>query len=286
MDDVPTRVPGLAGMNATRTSGVVLELAPGVSYAEGRLTDDVRGRSWPVNGPAATIIEALPASVGSLMATLRAQGVPDAVAQRHVRTFTQTLNARYLVNARQTAMQRVGFRVLQARALAAGQVVRVPFRHRRSSIDSSSYGRLLGSTLRSLLPVAVAMTGAAALVLIVLFALLGVRDVTFPVVLALAVGLGALLHETGHAFWLKGVPCAVTRRGLRPAVLHERVDGRRGVAVTAAGPAVGVLIGALVLVPAVLLRSDWLALFSIVSASQAAGFTCLSSDGRKLCAGP
>ena len=147
-----------------------------------------------------------------------------------------------------------------------------------------TYPRLIGSAARALAPAAARLSVLSAAVLSLVLAAFGVRDVTAAVVLGVSLGVGALVHEIGHALLLRGVPSAVTSHGPRPAVLHRHVPGRRGALVTAAGPMAGVLLGAALLVPAATFSLGWLALVAIVSASQAAGFTCLSADGRKLCA--
>ena len=269
-----------AGLAAIR-----IELAPGVSYDDGRISDAVRGKEWPVNGAAAAIVRRLPATLAELEVAVTATGIPAPVAREHVRRFVELLNRRYLVNARRPRGGLVREHVARLQvALLAGRWTGQPFPNRRATIDTSTYPRLIGSAARALAPAAARLSVLSTAVLSLVLAALGVRDLTAAVVLGVSLGVGALVHEIGHALLLRGVPSAVTSHGPRPAVLHRHVPGRRGALVTAAGPMAGVLLGAALLVPAATFSLGWLALVAIVSASQAAGFTCLSADGRKLCA--
>jgi hypothetical protein len=96
--------------------------------------------------------------------------------------------------------------------------------------------------------------------------------------IALAVGVGVLLHELGHAAALVRVPRGAVRRGLRPALVHPALRGMRALAVGVAGPLAPSLaaLGAIGV-------SRAAAPSCLPLAAHALALTIVSPDGRNAC---
>ena len=271
-------------MTASRAQA---SLAPGVTISDGRLHDPVRGRSWPLNDTGSRILAALPATVDEAARSLSdGTGRPLPRAQAQTAQFLALLNSRLLVNLPSNELHRARqLLTVTLPTLLAGRLVpAVHVVQRRTHLDTSSAVRILVGTVRGLAHPVLRMSVVAALGLSAVFGALGVYDATVPLTMGAALGIGVLVHEAGHAVTLVGTPAALGVKGMRPFVLHPpQVGSTRTSLTAAAGPTAGLVLAALLLVPAHLLSSGPLALLALITASQGLGLTCLASDGRRAC---
>ncbi len=262
-----------------------LVLAPGVAYANSRLTDAVRGEGWPLNESGVHVIERIARPVGDIVReTGRAWAVPAETARDDVFRFAWRLNALGLVNVeRDVSIVRrvVDWIVLALRLAPAGALPGAIARRR--SIDTRSCSRAVGSTLAATLPRAAALAAAATAIAGHLLLIAGAPGVLGALALGLGVGVGVGLHEAGHAAALRGVPAALLTRGPRIHVMHARIGSRRRWVVALAGPLAVSLLGLGLVVGGVLTAAPAVAVGGCPLVAHAFGLTVACGDGRVAC---
>lgn len=266
----------------------VVRLVEDVELRGTVLWDSARGRGWPVNPMGKFILSEMPATESGISSSLSARsGMPIEFAQEHVSSFVALLRSRALVVAHRRDFAATVLH-LQAAALgllAAGVSGTTSPSPRRYGVSSHSYTAIALSVLRGTARSAATLAILAALGLVLVLGPLHSISPLTIITLSLALGGGVVVHELGHALVLKGVPTAVVVRSMRPSILHPPLSKRRAFATTIGGPVAGLGVGAVLVSAAAIFGSSYLALAAIVTVCQGAGLTCLSSDGRKLCAG-
>ncbi|MHB8641982.1 MAG: hypothetical protein ACYDA3_03725 [Gaiellaceae bacterium] len=227
-------------------------VAPGVTIDGEDVVDTVRALRLPANATARTVLShADGRTIAEVGGVLDRNGAHDGA--RDALEFCGELNRRLFVNVRIRRLALVRRRLAAARA---GIVILHAPPVRTTGV------------LRGVVPCALAL---AALTLPLSLAV-GAWQ------LAPVVGGGVLLHELGHAAALAGIPRAVVRRGLRPALVHPSLSGLRALAVGAAGPlapalaALGTVVVSRAAAPACL-----------PLAAHALALTMVSPDGRNAC---
>lgn len=283
-----------------------LSLAPDIVWDGARLNDVASGSTYPVNPVGQYVIERLDAhvSIGSLANELAQRfKIEPATASADLRAFAFDLHVHQLVSIRQSYIREFLARVRNTwfvlhDLIGAGSVVRFAYPNRRYPVDG---WRIVFGSLEAHQPtICYGLVGALAAALVV--ALPGtLRGQAPPTNISLYAGRLVLtyvavliasswLHEFVH-WW------AARRLGLRlksvfvrmhvVGVTHEGGDPLKSAYVSAAGPAVTVLV--LILLAAALwnapmipvsgrLELAWLLL--AVALQHLSGLTPLTADGR------
>jgi hypothetical protein len=221
-----------------------IALAPGVSVDGGALVDDVRGIAVPLNATARRALTGT-TSVAGVAAVLRACGSPDA--ERDALTLCAELNRRLFLNVMTPLWKR--------------------FAPLRYGLRASPPPRRVSHVVRTV----VLCGGAVALSLLPLALALGRTGVAA----AVAAGGGVAAHELSHVFALGRRPRALVLDGLRPSILHARLEPPRALVVAVAGPLLPALAGVALLA--------WLPAASAPLAAHALALTVLAPDGRNAC---
>lgn len=257
-----------------------LELPRGVTPDADGLHDDVRGVTVPVNATGRALV-----SAESLEAMTRVAveqfGARRSRALADARVFALDLNRRRLLNVR----VRGGLLVVTARWCFAALVLT---RHRvlpawparRLPLDTSTSARAAAGAAAASLPSGVG--GSAAALAAPVAGGLPLR-LALPAAFALAIGVA--VHEAGHAFLLRGVPAFVGRCGLRVAVVHRVLPGRRAAVVAIGGPAAGVVLALATAAVAWAASVPELAAAGVALVPQPLALTVLAGDGRRACRG-
>ncbi len=201
-----------------------ISLAPGVALEAGRLTDAVRGDSWPLNASGAFVLARVGRPVGVVVRELaEAFSLTSEQARADVLRFVWHLNRLALVNVERESSrlrQLAEWARLAARLAPAGAVPAAI--SRRRALDTESVGRALVSSLVAVLPRS-CLVGVIATVLALQLTLVLGLGPAVPVLIGVGTGVGLGLHEAAHAVLLRGVPSAFVCRGRRTYVLHARV---------------------------------------------------------------
>ncbi len=263
----------------------ILRLPAGVELSQGRLSDTVRGASWPLNASGEFVLARAGRPLGMIVEELAGSfALPLEVARRDALRFVWYLNGLALANLESRCfwLRRVGAWVrLAARLAPAGGLPSA--RTRRRPLDTSSAWRAVVTGLAASAPrmalVSVVATGFALHV----FVLAGGSGLAGPVVLGLATGAGLGLHEAAHAAPLRGVPTALVTRGPRTYLLHRAVGPTRRCAVALAGPLVVAMLGLACVVTGDALANPSLGLAGCPLAGHALALTTLGGDGRIAC---
>jgi hypothetical protein len=262
-----------------------LSLAPGVALERGRLADEVREGSWPLNPSGLFVLTRSGEPVDRIVRELAdAFELSDAAARADVLRFIWHLNALTLVNvdgAGSPLRRFADWIKLSARLAPAGAIPAAVTRRR--SIDTRSVGRAVGSSLGAIWARMALIAVATMAVAAQPSALAGAPGLVVPLGLGLGTGLGIGFHEAAHAALLRGVPSALVTRGRRTYVLHARVTPTRRSLVALAGPlavtglGVGLVIaGSIVVAPAI-------AITGCPLVAHALALTVAGGDGRVAC---
>ena len=262
-----------------------LSLAPGVALEQGRLADEVRGNSWPLNSSGVFVLTRTGEPVGQIVRDLAvAYSLSDAAARADVLRFIWHLNVLTLVNvdtAGSPLRRFADWIQLAARLAPAGAIPAVTTR--RSSLDTRSVGRAVGSSLRAIWArmglIAVATMAVAAQP----SALVGASGIVVPLGLGLGTGLGVGFHEAAHAALLRGVPSALVTRGRRTYVLHACVTPTRRSLVALAGPLAVTGLGVGLVVAGSIVVAPAIAIAGCPLVAHALALTVASGDGRVAC---
>jgi hypothetical protein len=260
-------------------------LATGVTVRQGRLADEVRGESWPLNASAAFVLGRSGEPIGATVRELAASfSLPVETARADVLRFVWQLNRLALVNVEsggRPVERLLGWLRLVFLLASAGSVPASPTRRR--PLDTRSALRGLGSCLVACGRRTAGAAAVASVVALELSAAAGSPGVALPLALGICTGLGLGLHEAVHAAMLRGVPSALVTRGRRTFVLHAPVPPGRRSLVALAGPLVVAAIGAACLAVAALATVPCLAVAGCPFAAHALALTVLTGDGRVAC---
>jgi hypothetical protein len=260
-------------------------LAAGVTVREGRLADEVRGESWPLNGSAAFVLGRSGEPIGAIVREVAGSfSLPAETARADVLRFVWHLNRLALVN-----VERGGRRVerlldwlrLALRLAPAGSVP--ASLTRRRPLDTRSMLRGLGTCFAACAGRTAAVAAAATMVALALSAAAGAPGVVLPLALGVCTGLGLGLHEAVHAAMLQGVQCALVTRGCRTFVLHAALPPGRRSLVALAGPLAVAAIGAGCAAAGALANAPILAVAGCPLAAHALALTVFTGDGRVAC---
>ena len=260
-------------------------LAAGVTLRQGRLADEVRGESWPLNGSAAFVLGRCGEPIGvTVREVAESFSLPLETARADVLRFVWHLNRLALVNV-ESGSRRVerlhGWLRLALRLAPAGSVP--ASLTRRRPLDTRSALRGLGTCLAASARRTAAVAAVATVVALELFSAAGSPGVALPVALGICTGLGLGLHEAVHAAMLRGVPSALVTRGRRTFVLHAAVPPGRRSLVALAGPLAVAAIGTGCLAAAALAPVPCLAVAGCPLAAHALALTVFTGDGRVAC---
>jgi hypothetical protein len=241
-----------------------VRLPEGVVVEGGALRDPVRDAPIQLNATGLFVAaRADGRTVAAIAADLSAQtGCGPERALADTRAFCAELNRRLLLN-----VDRSPYRLGRALSPVARGLRPEPLA-RRGGLGTLVPPALLSVGLGGLLALpAAAMAGPPVL----------------PLLLGLALGLGLVLHEGGHALLLRNVPWCVAVAGLRAELLHRPVAPGRRAAVALAGPATAAAGGVAALTVAWALAAGTAALAAVPLAVQALALTVLAGDGRTAC---
>jgi hypothetical protein len=262
-----------------------LSLAPGVALEQGRLADEVREGSWPLNPSGVFVLARTGDPVGQIVRDLAdAYSLSDAAARADVLRFISHLNALTLVNvdAGGSPLRRFADWVRLAARLAPAGATPAAVTRRRS-LDTRSVGRAVGSALAAIWArmgfIAVATTAVAAQP----SALAGASGLAVALGLGLGTGLGVGFHEAAHAALLRGVPSALVTRGRRTYVLHARVTPTRRSLVALAGPLAVTGLGIGLVVTGSIVVAPAIAIAGCPLVAHALALTVAGGDGRVAC---
>jgi hypothetical protein len=264
-----------------------VELASGVSVANGYLEDAVRRCSWPLNdtgvfvlGRAGRPLEAVARELADAFC------LPVGVARRDVLQFVWALNTLALVNIAQSGSRfrrSADWLGLAARLAPAGALP-TPITRRRA-LDTQTVRRGFVSTFRASAHRALATAAAATVALVPLAIAAGGRIDVLALALALGTGsgIGLGLHEAGHAASLSGIPSALVLHGRRTFVLHAPLCARRRALVAISGPGVVVVVGLVLVAVGAAIVAPALVILGLPLAAHALSLTVVGGDGRSAC---
>jgi hypothetical protein len=260
-------------------------LADGVTLCEGRLSDEVRGESWPLNESAVFVLGRSGQPVGATIREVAESfSLPLETARADVLRFVWHLNRLALINVESGGrrLERIlGWLRLAARLAPAGAVP--ASLTRRRPIDTRNAMRGLGTCLAACAWRTAVVAGVATVVAFELFTAAGSRGAALPLVLGICTGLGLGLHEAMHAAMLRGVPSALVTRGRRTYVLHAALPPGRRSRVALAGPLAVAAIGTCCLLAGALAAAPCLAVAGCPLAAHALALTVAAGDGRVAC---
>jgi hypothetical protein len=262
-----------------------IELAAGVTVRRGRLADEVRGESWPLNGSAAFVLGRVGEPIGVTVREMAESfSLPLETARADVLRFVWHLNRLALVNVESGSRpveRLLGWLRLALRLAPAGSVP--ASLTRRRPLDTRSALRGLGTCLVASARRSAGVAAVASGVAFELFAAAGSPGAALPLALGICTGLGLGLHEAVHAAMLHGVPSALVTRGRRTFVLHAALSPGRRSLVALAGPLAVAVIGTICLAAAALVSVPCLAVAGCPFAAHALGLTVFTGDGRVAC---
>ena len=285
----------LAALHCTRlpTSGRgrmiadtdTLTFAPGVAFDGDRLSDTVRGTSWPLNGSGTFVLTRMGRPVGQIVTELaKAFSLPLETARRDVLRFVWRLNALALVNVerQQTLARRIADWLQLALRLAPTGSLPAALARRRA-LDTRSVPRAVSSGLLASSARAAAIAAVATVVAIHVSVFGGTPALVVPLALGSATGLGLGLHEAAHVAALLGIPSALVTRGRTTRVLHAAVSPSRRSIVALAGPLAVATLGVGLILGGQALGTPSLTIIGCPLAAHALALTIVGGDGRVAC---
>jgi hypothetical protein len=262
----------------------IIRVAPDVTLQGGRVSDLVRGASWPVNESGAFVLACSGTPIGdTVRAFARRFSLPLDEARRDVLQFVWSLNRLALVNV-ESRGSRVGrlrdWLQLAARLAPTGAVPAALTRRR--ALDTRSVARAFGSCLAAMFARS-ALVAAAAILLTVQVVAAGSIGVAAWLAVGAGTGAGLGLHEAGHAALLHGVPSALVTRGRRTFVLHSALSASRRSLVALAGPLSVSMLGVGLVVAGRLGAPPALVIAGCPLSAHALALTVIGGDGRVIC---
>jgi Coenzyme PQQ synthesis protein D (PqqD) len=260
-------------------------LPDGVCVRDGRIVDEVRGASWPLNPTAEFVLARVGRELGTVVDELAAAyALPRGTARRDVLVFVHCLNEALLLNVEHRArvLRRwLELAVLAARLLPAGMLPAALARRRR--LDTSSAGRAAATAVSAVGARCLALAALVSLIAVHLEVVAGRLSLLPAVLVGVGAGAGVAAHEAGHAAALRRIPAAVVLHGRRTYVLHRRLGPGRRAAVALAGPLPVAVAGGLLVLVAVAADTPTPALAGLAPAAHALSLTVATSDGRAAC---
>lgn len=260
-----------------------LLLPDGVSLVEGAVEDTARGERFAANAAAAIILEGSGSSLERAADRLARQWeLPAERARQDVLQFAWQLNRLFLANVAPARVRRArGWARLAVRRLPTGSLP--PLASSRRAVDTRSAPRAVLSAARGLAAPAILISTLVTLVAAHLALLAGSIQLGLPVAIGSATGAAFVLHESGHAAALVGVPSALVLSGARAFVLHPPLPAGRRLFVALAGPAVTTTIGVGAVSIGEAVGIQAIVVAGIPLAAHALSVTMLGSDGRTAC---
>lgn len=262
-----------------------VDLASGVSIANGHLEDVVRGASWPLNQAGAFVLGRAGRPLEVVVSELsQAFDLPLDIARRDVLQFVWTLNALALVNIvrRGSRIRRsTDWLVLAARLAPVGALPGPVTR--RWALDTGSVRRGVLTSARASFSRVVAIAAASTITLLPLVAVAGGPSGALALALGAATGIGVGVHEAGHVASLNGVPSALVLRGVRTFVLHAPLEPARRARVAIAGPVAAVAAGLALVGSGAVCSAPSLVIAGLPLAAHALSLTVVGGDGRSAC---
>ncbi len=260
-------------------------LPPGVLLEDACLLDTITGAEVPLNGTAFFLLSSIDGerTVREIAgAASRRYGVATEQVTSDFSQLAARLNEKYLLNLDASFRRRCAllpgiFRLLIL-GLLAGHVF-APWHRRRLEISNQSRLACFGCTVRRLGPrswMIGSIIGLATWMLV--GAISSSAWLFFATALASSVSL--LVHEAAHAVALMPVPAFLGVYGPSTKVQHRPVSSRKGLLVSAAGPAVTGSLGLPVLLGSGFLNSGPLAILGTMLLLNLIGLTVAAPDGR------
>ena len=259
-------------------------LADGVHVHAGVVVDRVRGASAPVNGTGQFVLERIDRSLGEIGAELASRyQIELERAADDVLAFAWQLNRGLFANVRTDGGRLARARARLSLTLRLLPVGRLPtWRSRRGRLDTTTVPRAIATAVTAAARRGLAV-GVAATLLLLDASLAAGAGLVAPGAVGLAVGVGLVVHECGHAVALRGIPAALVSAGPRTYVLHAPLPPNRSAAVAAAGPFAAAAVGVWLVAFAAIVGVGWLALAGLPVAAHAIGLTVATHEGRKAC---
>jgi Coenzyme PQQ synthesis protein D (PqqD) len=261
-----------------------LRFAPGVALEGDRLSDVVRGTSWPLNASGAFVLARAAQPIGETVHALaRAYSLPPDEARDDVLQFVWSLNRLALVNVESDGSRARRLRdwaKLAARLAPAGALPAILTRRR--ALDTRSVPRAVATCLAATSARCV-FVAAVALALTAQVVAVGAAGLAAWLALGIATGTGLGLHEAGHAALLRGVPSALVTCGRRTSVLHAALGPTRRSLVALGGPLGVSALGFGIVAAGWLAAVPVLVLAGCPLAAHALALTVVGGDGKVLC---
>jgi hypothetical protein len=258
---------------------------PGVSLEGACLSDTVTGAEVSLNATAHFLLSSIDGerTVREIAdAASRRYGVATEQVTSDLSQLVARLNEKYLLNLDTTFRSRCLLLPKMARSLIIGLLaghVGAPWHRRRLEIGNQSRLASFLCIVRRLGPrswVIGSIMGLATWML--LGPIPGSVWLIFATVLATSVSL--LVHEAAHAVALVPVPAFLGLYGPSTKVQHRPVTPRKGLLVSAAGPAITGSLGLPVLLGSGFLNSGTLAILGTMLLLNLLGLTVAAPDGR------
>jgi hypothetical protein len=262
-----------------------LVLSPGVALEDGRLSDTVRGASWPLNRSGAFVLSRVGRPVGQIVNELaEAFSLPLETARGDVLRFVCRLNTLALVNVerQQTVVRRIADWIQLAARLAPTGALPVAL-GRRHALDTQSALRAVSSSLLASSSRVASVAAVATVVAIHVSVFGGAPALVAPLALGIMTGAGLGLHEAAHVAALLGVPSALVTRGRRTCVLHAAVSPARRSIVAVAGPLAVATLGVGLILGGTALGTPSMTIAGCPLAAHAMALTIVGGDGRVAC---
>ncbi len=262
-----------------------LALPCGVALEGGRLSDTVRGTSWPLNGSGAFVLARSDRPVGETVNELaEAFSVPLETARRDVLGFLCTLNALALVNVErhETRLRQIAAWLQFASRLAPTGALPVALARRRP-LDTRSVFLAVSSAIRASSARVSTIAVGATVVAIHVSVVGGAPALSAPLALGMATGVGLGLHEAAHVAALLGVPSALVTHGRRTRVIHAAVGASRRSIVALAGPLAVAALGVGLIIGGTALGMSTVTIAGCPFAAHALALTVVGGDGRAVC---
>jgi hypothetical protein len=258
---------------------------PGVLLEDARLLDTVTGSEVSLNGTACFFLSSIDGerTVREIAATAsRRYGVATEQATSDFSQLAARLNEKYLLNLDTTFRRRFpllpGIARLLIVGLLAGNVF-APWHRRRLEISNQSRLACFICIVRRL---GLRSWVIGSIIGLATWMLLGAipSSVWLSFVTALASSVSLLVHEAAHAVALVPVPAFLGVYGPAIKVQHRPVTPRKGLLVSAAGPAITGGLGLSVLLGSDFLNSGALLLVGMMLLLNLLGMTVAAPDGR------
>ena len=260
-------------------------LVDGIRVTGAMIEDPVREARAPLNETGAFVVTRLDRSLGTIARELSTRyGIGLDRATCDVLAFAWHLNRTLFANVvpgeGRVARAR-GRLLLLLRLLPAGRLPHA--RAQRHSLDTRSTFRAITSAARGVARRGLLLASLAAALAFDASLAAGTPGAA-PLLIGVAVGSSLVVHECGHAAALRGIPAALVVSGPRTFVLHPVLPSVRAAFVAAAGPALAVGTGVIIVLAGMATEAAALGLSGLVYVAHAVGLTVATREGRRACA--